>query len=579
MRINKRNTIERVIIFLFLAAIIWIAHFWYTADFGLYADDYSSVSSAMNPSWQECLNTIIRNFTKFYHGRPISLSLQYLLPFLGWKFGGLRLIYLICYSLVAVNAFLFYMLLRRLSHKVFAAIGAVAFCLFPAYAIPPFITLLIGYQPTLMLFLIGSHLYLSGRVKLAYLAALGILLSYESVFPIFLAVPLLKMKWDAKLIKELFRHALVLAGILVFVLIIRKLTGEEQLIGLAGFNVSAALSHAIHNTLKGPFVCMEMYLYRPMQTIWQLSGGSRSLTKESLALICLSFAGVAWVLSRLRFSIPDDAFRFVTLARNKIFDLKAPAFFKNFHKLVLTGWIMLVLAYPLTITLGAGSISGIQSRVHFAAIIGATILCACACSAFFFILIVYGKRWLGVLVLSGFFALHVGFGLVVQQDYRLNWEYQKTFFTKALKLCPDITSRTVILVEPTGLPDTKEIRMYSWGVCDTFGLIYNFPAEWKKKPELLILYDNWQNCAEVYDLSVKEHSFEYGSKILPYQFPSREVRDTDLIFLEMKDGRLTRRIEPLIIRGKKITLKKPPPPAFPPFEKGPLYTFLIEPSK
>jgi hypothetical protein len=54
------------------------------------------------------------------------------------------------------------------------------------------------------------------------------------------------------------------------------------------------------------------------------------------------------------------------------------------------------------------------------------------------------------------------------------------------------------------------------------------------------------------------------------------VESSEVILLEIKDGRLTRRTEPLIIGGKEFPLKEKTATGLPPFEKGPLYDYLIK---
>lgn len=122
------NTIK---VFLLLAITTWIAHFWHSASFGLYEDDYGRVSQVMGITWLELWDLILNK--SFGQGRPLHDGLIYLFSFLGLKLGGLHVVYWIGYAIVTINSFLFYLLLKRMFAKQgFAIIGALAFCLFPA---------------------------------------------------------------------------------------------------------------------------------------------------------------------------------------------------------------------------------------------------------------------------------------------------------------------------------------------------------------------------------------------------------------------------------------------------------------
>jgi hypothetical protein len=139
----------------------------------------------MEMTWSELGRTLLDLFLmKQGQGRPLHDGLVYLLSFIGFRLGGLHVLYWIGYAILTVNAFLFYTLLKRLSdQQVFAVTGALAFCLFPAHTVQTWLTIAFAVQPALMLLLIAIHCYLSDRKKLSYLLIFGSLLCYETFFP------------------------------------------------------------------------------------------------------------------------------------------------------------------------------------------------------------------------------------------------------------------------------------------------------------------------------------------------------------------------------------------------------------
>jgi hypothetical protein len=560
------RSLDRVKVFVLLAITIWIAHFWHSASFGLYADDYIFISQPMI-SGPRLWSFIQTNVLSFAFGRPIGYILFGIPSFLGAKLGGLKGIYWIAYVFATINSLLFYALLKRLSsHQVFALTGALAFALFPADTTRAWLNCLPN-QPSLTFLLIAFHFYLSGRRKWSYLIILGSLLSYETAFPVFLAAPLLKKKWDSKLMQELIGHALVLGIMIVCIVIIRKVLGETRITDL---NLLTMIRRSIYHVIEGPPTSMAMFLYRPLTT-------SASLNGEVVLLMSLCFAGLTWVLSRLNLNTAANAPRLMPSVEGKGFRLENPSFFWDLAKLALLGLVMLVLAYPLTLTVPATVIADRGTRVHLAAVVGASILCACACLAIHFIAGRYRKENLAAVGLAVFFALLVGFGLTVQQDYKISWQYQRQFWTDLVHLCPDITNDTVILVEPTGLQNPKYMVAHNWAMSFVLQQIFQFRPNYqffddlKLKPLVYMLLPRWQekivSKGELFELN------KFTVRSLPVIYDM--VESSNVIFLETANGKLTRRTDPLIIGGQEFPLKKNIG-SEQPIDKGHLYTYLIK---
>jgi hypothetical protein len=585
-RFAALRNLNNLKVFVLLAITIWIAYFWHSASFGLYSDDFRRVGYAMEMTWSE-LGRILQDLflMKQGQGRPLHDGLIYLLSFIGFRLGGLHVVYWIGYAILTVNAFLFYTLLKRLSdQQVFAVTGALAFCLFPAHTVQTWLTIALAIQPALMLLLIAIHCYLSDRKKLSYLFILGSLLCYETFFPLFLAAPLFKYKWNSKLTGKLIKHGLILAGMFACVALLRKLTGEGR---VANLELLDAIKTSILHTYIGPIASLKTFLTRPLTTLKALAG------KEHLELwlfLSLCFAGLVWVLSRLKLSLPRDVLRLKTAFDSKVLRLETAELFDPLAKLASIGIIMWVLAYPLTLTRSPSVVNGQTSRLHLAGSVGASILVGCICSIVFLLAAAYGRKRLATVGLAAFFALLVGFGLIGQQDYMLAWQYQRQYWTDAISLIPDLDEETVIFVDREGFRNLKYI---TGGVRpnETLTLIYRFPDNWEKKQllELIgakptwwnayIMNPNWQE-----NIVAKGNSFQLNSSIAeggwfgtgkPKQ-RSVEVESSKVILLEIKDGRLTRRTEPLIIDGKEFPLKGKTATGLPPFEKGPLYDYLIK---
>ena len=267
-----------------LAAVLWVAHFWYFRSFGLYEDDYTHISPALAWDLPQLLENL-KVFVTWPLGRPLGLFLNFSLAFIGGKLGGLSMIYILNYMTQVTNAFLFYLLLRRIGHDEIAWVGASILGLFPAITTHIFLMHAVGEEYTsLMFLLIASHCYLSGRKMLAYLLSLACLLTYETPYAVFLAVPLLLEPWDKRLFRAILRHAVLWLCILVAVVAIRALIGEARIAGEAssisdGPGVFRAI---LSSMLVGPAVALSAFVSGPA---WTLSQWERKLTLVVLACI------------------------------------------------------------------------------------------------------------------------------------------------------------------------------------------------------------------------------------------------------------------------------------------------------
>jgi hypothetical protein len=572
---SQEIDIPKIFIFLLFAAIVWITNFWHSASFGLYEDDWVRIPTIVELSWDRLFHKVI--FDTGFQGRPFHDGLIFLFSFLGIKLGGLQYAYTIGSIIVTINAYLFYLLLERVyRHQVFALMGALTFCVFPADTTRDYLTHSLGIQPSLAFLLIAFHCYTLGYKKLSYLVVSLCLIAYEPLFTVFIAAPLFHQKWDSKLSRELFKHVTILIGLIIFAAIVRKLVGENQ---MSSFGVQS-IALLVLNPIIGSVTSLAMLIYRPIETLLKLNGDLWWFGIPA----AISFA---WLISRLKFNPLDRGFGWQGSALAARFP-KISAWLEPYTKPVIAGLVTLVLAYPLTMSTYGFAISGRTARVHVAAIIGVSILAACICTAILSIASKYGRRRLAIWGLAGFFALLMGFGLRVQQDYQLMWQHQRGFWTDVVRLCPDLRDGTVIFVEPTGLRDTrqpipfqesrgisdpKQIKGLEWELPYVLQNIYRFPTSWKLPPKLYRLQSTWQD-----KLVSKQNLFHVSAAItwLNEDEIQREVESANVILLETKNGRLTRRIEPLVIGSRKFSLKEQNVSGLPPFERKYLYDRLIQ---
>ena len=321
----------------------------------------------------------------------------------------------------------------------------------------------------------------------------------------------------------------------------------------------------------GPIITLKSFILRPISVF------PDSFRDEALVLFLFIVIVLALVLYQQKLELPRCKLRLTTSINTKVFRLSLPNFFRHLIKLGLTGLAMLILAYPLTFTVSATAINGRASRVHLAAIVGASILVACICSAIMFIGYIYKQKILTATVLAVFFGLLVTFGQIVQSDYKIAWQYQRAFWTDLIELVPDMNDETVILVEPSGLIDTKQIDANTWNFPRIIRQLYEYPEDWKNPPRAYRLKPGWKKkILSPENLFYLNERTTMATRVLD---GDGTVKSSDVIFIETKNGKLTRRTKPLIIDGKQFILKEKSQLANPAFKKGTLYKYLIKSPK
>lgn len=572
-----------------LAITTWIAHFLYHTEFGLYEDDWYRIAPALGMTFSDLGNLIIHNLTNLgdSQGRPLHPILIFCLSSIAYKLGGLSIAYWFGAIILTINSFLFYILLRRLfQNQGFALLGSLAFCLFPADTTQPFLTHSLGIQTSLTLLLIAFHCYISQKKYLSYGAIFLCLMCYETVFPIFFVAPFLQQRWSKNFIRKILPHLCIMGIMVVAMVIIRRVFGEGN---ITKPNPYVALFF-FTNPIIGPITAIGMFLVRPLTTLI-------SLSKESWGLLLAYFGGLAWLLinreklsnlsSTAKGTLENEVIEFT---RGAAWLNKIPADFRDLTKPILLGLMMLILAYPFTLTTMGFSVSGRGTRVHTVAVLGASILFASLGTMIIRLGKNYGRQRLIILGMAGYLTLLLGFRLTVQQDYRMSWQHQRAFWTEAIALMPDITDETVIFLEPTGLRDSRQLlflRKDLTGVPDSrqiksldflylvLPLIYKFPQQWSNPPRVYRLPKNWQESILTADNFLQTTSTEEEWSGIVEGVPRRKIKSSHVIFLETSNGRLTRRNEPLILEGKVFKLKEQSATGLPTFAPTPIYNYLI----
>jgi hypothetical protein len=205
-------------------------------------------------------------------GRPLNFFLPQFFSFIATQLGGVHVAYLIAFSVGTVNAFLVYILLKKLNSEIIAVTATLTFCLF--------------FRPY------NAHLF-NARISPANLADFpvdrksllpfgamnpgipdhsGTLLTYESPFIVFFAVPLLVQNWDRPLVRELIRHLTIAVEITLVGVAIRIYLREERITEITD-SVSAAriVAKIAAAVFVGPLVSL-VFVYGPIRLFFTGNG-------------------------------------------------------------------------------------------------------------------------------------------------------------------------------------------------------------------------------------------------------------------------------------------------------------------
>lgn len=557
-----------------LACVVWVTRFSRASEFGLYEDDFTRIPDAIRMTWAELGHTAGQELLHLgEHGRPLQSIQIYLLAALGERLGGLQATYLLGCIIVVINCFLFYSLLRRLSPPQPALLGALAYALFPADTTQAFLTHALGIQSSLSLVMLGMHAYLSGAKWLTYVLAILVLHTYETPYPLLLALPLLEEPWDAKWLRGFIRHLLILGVLLGLVLVVRQAFGESRVEGLGLWD---ALRIPVLHMGLGPLTAFALYFYRPVEALQSMDV---PLGLVSIVAMVVFF----WILRR-REAVPDPegAHGIAWLRSLRPGDLRSMSGRVRFWasvanppgdaRITLAGAAMVFLAYPLTFTLAATELHGRATRVHLAAVVGASMLFAVLVSIVIPAMKARRSADWALAGLAGMMALWLAFGLVVQRDYVESWRLQKALWKEIVHMASDVGQGTVVLVDPAGLEDTVHIGANTWNLPRLLERIYAFPEEWDAPPRVYRLLPDWREVIATHEGLLR---VDRSSVVAP---PSLylDVDSGNTVLLESASGHLLRSVDTIDIGGESYRLREPAPAILSSLGRRPLFALLFD---
>jgi hypothetical protein len=547
----------------FLAAIFCVARYFFSAQFGLYEDDLTRIPGAVSLDLAGIWDHLVFLMTRYYANRPLHEGFIYVFSWLGWQANGLWGAYWVGYLITVGNLVLFYLLLVKIHSRLLGLLGCLAYALFSADTTQAYLTMSLGGQVSNTLLLLAFHTYLFGRRWVSYLLVYPIILfAYETPFLVFMAAPLLGKPENSKRFwKDLLVHIGIMAAMFLSSFIMRYAQGGQVDFEL-GYRETAhtALLHVI----QGPRAALGSYLLRPYQVLMVFDAGASIVSLMSFIVIALYLYKVN-LLGEFR---PDQIYH--AIRKKKLSELDDPT--RLLLQLAGVGAVLLLLAYPMTFTTRLTAISGRTTRGHLAGVTGASLMIAVFAYALLTVLSYFRQRKLATLLLSGWFALLVGFGIMIQQDYVKAWQAQKQFWAELLPLIQDADIGSAILVEPDGLKDVLQIGANTWNLSRVLNQLFIFPDESTSVPRVYRLLPGWQE-----KIALEQGSFQVNRETVTAPPDNYGIFESeDVIIISTEGGKMKRIDGQLEINGTSFLLKPHADPILPGLPRGVLYQLLLD---
>ncbi len=561
---------------LLILAIAWVARYLHVREFGLYEDDLTIIPRGVTMSGSELVTHVTTYIIRLYgHGRPLSDSLIYLGSWLGWRVGGLTGIYVLGFAFFGLNCILVFLLARRVAGQQVALLSGLAFAVFPADTTQAFLTHSLGLQPALTLALLALLAYLSNRRWLSWILAALVLFTYETPFGLIAAGPLLAPgPWDRGRARRLVLHGVIMAGILAAVLGVRVAISDDR---VAGIPFPWVFLTPLVHMVEGPPVSLGLFGLRVLSALGMSTVGGWLVSGCALAVL----SGVFLLLPQEGGLSTEDLASFHQDSPPGLGSWRAwrerwsalTERMRQYLRVSVAALLMMILAYPLTYTVRAYSIDGRDTRVHFAAAAGGALVVALLVNAAWVGLRRAGRGKLGAVLIALWLALLLGFGQVIQEDYRQGWVSQRRFWSYLVAQIPDVRAGTVVLVEPLPLGDVTQIGANTWNLPRVLEQLYEFPDEWSPPPRVIRLQPDWRN----YILSGEGPLSLNWQSVLSPESLWGEVEGRNVILFLDEGGVLVRQSGPMDIAGQMTSLMTTDVRGEPPYAHRLLYDLMILP--
>jgi hypothetical protein len=524
---------------LLLALVSFTGTYLYSTFFGIYEDDYVEAFNIFSQSWSE-FTGYLYNWCFLAHpqGRPVGWILNAIICyFIGHK-GGLEYSYLAGWLILTLNAYLLFLLLKKVLNRDAAIIGALFLLLLPFDLAKPILMHRVFVYSSITFLLLGLNLSNSNSRWLQWLSypvAYLSLVTWEGPYLPFLFAPILWFEKSRRWVIRAGIHVGIWTAMLGLTFWIRLQTGEDRAADLAGGG-SEMLHKMLIAVLVGPLSAATATIVRPYEALLHAE-------PNSLVIGAFTCFAIFWFL---RASHPTPV-----LSRQDLLKPKLLVFIAGSLGAIFFPYVLMYRPdyFPPTVTIGR------LSALHAPAEVGFCFLIA----SIYFLAEGFVPRFRRLIqfVFALFFGCLMAFSLHIQKsEYVEGWLDQRKLWTEIGNLVPDVSEGMHIVIDAEGIPNAQMFPIYWLNGESVYALdqLFAFPKSWRTKPDVFgfFRYDDYEKTDDSVTLGVPPWS----------KRDWRVLRSGNFIFLRERNGELERVDEPVDFFGVKLTPKpREPAPA------------------
>ena len=525
---------------LLIAAVAWIANFLHFESFGYYEDDWYYFPTGLTHPLLGRLKAILPLMKSLFQGRPMLLFFETLFPSVGRACSSMVAPYVLVFGLFATTAFLFYRVLRMRFPRLFCTIAALLFVLSPLTTVRQ--NLVIGCIMGPAFICVLTAVWLRRRQPVvSYLLAIVALLTYESVFLLFLAAPLFEPgRFRRKKIWAVAVHLCVCALIVVGFVVLRRAVGEQRVVEASAVGPTA---------LIGRVLALDLY-YSAQSFMTYLYAGRVAWRAGSLEPLIYLPAFSVWAFVVLLRS--HSRLEGATGGRRRLRRVRQIWWLRNGCALSLGLILLGFLAVYFQTSGNRIELTGRDTRFSVSAVPGSSMFVA---SLTMLAYLTLWRRFRGVawVLLSVLLSVLFVYSFVVQDDYVRAWDYEKTFLSQVVLLTPDLEPDGLIVVRTgagtlPGFGPQDRTASIGW---QPFGTLVSLKClgDWSSPPEIILVgSDAWKDRLAFGPDGRLHWTQRDSGSTAEFVVPGRVV-----VLNERADGLLTRSEETVTVDGKPIT--------------------------
>jgi len=459
--------LKTVFVALVISCVVLISLYVRVSDYGFYEDDYWAVVPFLKASPAALWDNTVSQFEIWSQGRPLNHSIPMWFARIGYGLGGVQGIYFLGFLVQSLNAFLFYLLLKKWLDQWSAILGGCLLILLPADTTHIFIVHSAHLHASLTYLLVALLVSRTRFWPLSYPIAALSLLSYESAFLPFILFPLFFVD-RKKRIRQWLTHLLACGAVLVAILGIR--------LHLSDARAQSAVSQAGDTIWR-----MFSSLWLGPETSLETVGKAIVQGPHAVSPFAFFFAGLVVTLLLLILRLFRES-NDVDPARARF----------QCRTVFIAGIACWIFAYFLTITnYPPTQMAGRLTSTHLAAVFG--LGCAFAAGTAFFRSFPDSRlKAAATGVASLLVAFFVLYGFHIQSGFATAWQMERRFWRQVVDLCPDITPNTRVILVGKEPYQNEFILSNSWADPLVLGQIFTFSPS-----PIFFYYDGMARDADI----------------------------------------------------------------------------------